>query len=138
MVIVLMKYGVDMLLTQQQYPAVVQHTIQLTKFKYLYPYLTRIGDNTFNYFEYPNDYVIYDDSDETKLAVTPGKWYNPSTGVSVMLDISCVYNNKYFVKYTITISKSAANKFNNGEYQLQGGLHMCSPPIFRTDDLTIK
>lgn len=106
-----------------------------TKFRYLYPYLTRIGDNTFNYFEYPNDYVIYDDSDETKLAVTPGKWYNPSTGVSVMLDISCVYNNKYFVKYTITISKSAANKFNSGDYSLQGGVHTCA--LLRYSELMI-
>ena len=108
------------------------------KFRYLYPYLTKLGDYTFSYFEYPNDYVINDDSDKTKRAVTPGKWYNVTDSVSVMLDSSWMYNNKYFVKYTVTIDKSAAVKFNSGDYKMQVGLHVCSPQIFRTDDLTIK
>lgn len=108
------------------------------KFRYLYPYLTQLGDYAFSYFEYPNDYVINDDPDKTKLAATPGKRYNVTDGISVMLDSSWMYNNKYFVKYTVTIDKSAAIKFNSGDYKMQVGLHVCSPQVFRTDDLTIK
>ena len=108
------------------------------KFQYLYPYLTKIGDYVMHSFEYPNIYVINDDSDKTKQAVTIGKNYSQTSGIVVQQDSSWMYNNKYYVKYTIGIKAFTAAKFNSGDYGLQVGVHVCTPQVFRTYDLEIR